>query len=202
MNKLSLRKIAEYTGRCISTIHRILHRTDPVTGVQDVSNAGRPFVTTEESDQALRDLALANPFVGIYGLSHLYNETAEKKVSFKTVQRRLLAAGIRAVKIPAEEEEAQDKKQYPKSKFVKKFVEVPGIPKKKRAKRKTPTPKLKRRREMGGREEDDDVSAALVVPAMSVPLPPLRKQSVKQENVMAIMAIPVEKCLGGFLPES
>lgn len=138
MKKLSLRKIAAEIGKPLGAVYRVLHRCDPVTGIQKVVSPGRPTKITEDVNLAIREMALADPYIGLEGLTALYNEIAEKKLSYETIRRRLDRMGLRLVDIPADAEEVRDKRRFPKSQFVRKFEDIPQKADKQRISRRKP----------------------------------------------------------------
>ena len=103
-------------------------------GIRKLQKKGRHVKMTDE--QRLRDLALANPFIGCEALTVLYNEGADLKLSKSSVHRRLKEAGVEVTKVPATTEDVQDKKTFPKSQTIWKFVAVPEKKKRRVTKRK------------------------------------------------------------------
>ncbi|OQV15850.1 hypothetical protein BV898_09947 [Hypsibius exemplaris] len=122
VHKLTYSKIGELIGRPKGYIGRVIESVDPVTGLRKIGKKGRHVKTTDAHDQRIRELALANPFIGCEALTKLYNDEADLHLSKSSVHRRLKSVGVEVVKVAANTDDLQDKKTFPKSQTVWKFV--------------------------------------------------------------------------------
>lgn len=169
---------------------------------------GRPLKTAEDTDQTLRAMALANPYVGLLNLAALYNETAETKQCASNISRRLNRVGVRSVQLPAHVEEVREQRRFPKSQFVWKFEEIPvKVEKQRNPRRKSVYTEDPESADLPAKAKKRKAVATVKKPIHSdddmglVPLP--RVMPIEDdEEVMAIMAIPLEPYLLPLLPES
>lgn len=112
---------------------------------------------------------MANPYIGYDGLTKLYNETAEKKLSKSSIHRRLKSMGIHTVKVNASTADLQNRKQYPRSQTVFRFEVKPE--KKKRQRKKSEPVETNERPENEGMPEALLIPEEFLFPAMAFSVP-------------------------------
>ncbi|GAU90129.1 hypothetical protein RvY_02593 [Ramazzottius varieornatus] len=182
-HNLSYSKIGELVGRPKNYIGRLLSACDPITGVRVLQKKGRKTKTNDEVHQAIRQMALENPFIGCEALTKMFNESSsEVKLSKSSIHRRLKEVGINVVKVSAVVEDGPEdsKKRYPKQQTLWKFEQVPEKKKRVVKKRKKAEPQA---------ETQPEVSELVLGSLQESVVPEVEMQQGPQSQQSAVQTI-------------